>query len=147
MSPQKMVTPDAKRKAVPHACTVHAVSAVARRRALSPQQLFTLAPRDPQDRGGNTSVRAGGDRAGSTCTRIGADGATATPEAACWAAPRDRHRDRFRRRQGDDRDGTRRVEGRVAIGPTSAVRGKVAMKPVDFRKGAEGLAALVRETI
>ena len=32
------------------------------------------------------------------------------------------------------------------IGPTGAVRVMVATKPVDFRKGAEGLAALVRET-
>jgi transposase len=29
------------------------------------------------------------------------------------------------------------------IGPTGAVRVMVATKPVDFRKGAEGLAALV----
>ena len=33
------------------------------------------------------------------------------------------------------------------IGPTGAVRVMVATKPVDFRKGAEGLAALVREDI
>ena len=33
------------------------------------------------------------------------------------------------------------------IGPTAAVRVLVATKPVDFRKGAEGLAALVRETM
>ncbi|MER8444725.1 IS66 family insertion sequence element accessory protein TnpB [Mesorhizobium sp. M1066] len=33
------------------------------------------------------------------------------------------------------------------IGPTGAVKVMVAMKPVDFRKGAEGLAALVRETM
>ena len=33
------------------------------------------------------------------------------------------------------------------IGPTSGVRVLVATKPVDFRKGAEGLAALVRETM
>lgn len=33
------------------------------------------------------------------------------------------------------------------IGPSGAVRVMVATKPVDFRKGAEGLAALVRETI
>jgi transposase len=33
------------------------------------------------------------------------------------------------------------------IGPTGAVRVMVATKPVDFRKGAEGLAALVRETL
>ena len=31
------------------------------------------------------------------------------------------------------------------IGPTGAVRVMVATTPVDFRKGAEGLAALVRE--
>ena len=33
------------------------------------------------------------------------------------------------------------------IGPTGAVRVLPATKPVDFRKGAEGLAALVRETM
>ena len=33
------------------------------------------------------------------------------------------------------------------IGPTGAVRVMVATKPVDFRKGAAGLAALVRETM
>ena len=33
------------------------------------------------------------------------------------------------------------------IGPSGAVRVMVAAKPVDFRKGAEGLAALVREVI
>jgi len=31
------------------------------------------------------------------------------------------------------------------IGPTGTVRVMVATRPVDFRKGAEGLAALVRE--
>ncbi len=31
------------------------------------------------------------------------------------------------------------------IGPSGVVRVMVATKPVDFRKGAEGLAALVRE--
>ena len=33
------------------------------------------------------------------------------------------------------------------IGPTGSVRVIVATNPVDFRKGAEGLAALVRETM
>ena len=33
------------------------------------------------------------------------------------------------------------------IGPTGAIRVMVATKPVDFRKGADGLAALVRETM
>ena len=32
------------------------------------------------------------------------------------------------------------------IGPTGTVRVLVATRPVDFRKGADGLAALVRET-
>jgi transposase len=31
------------------------------------------------------------------------------------------------------------------IGPSGTVRVMVATKPVDFRKGMEGLAALVRE--
>jgi transposase len=33
------------------------------------------------------------------------------------------------------------------IGPTGAVRVMVATQPVDFRKGAEGLAVLVRESM
>lgn len=33
------------------------------------------------------------------------------------------------------------------IGPTGAVRVMVATKPVDFRKGADGRAALVREAM
>lgn len=33
------------------------------------------------------------------------------------------------------------------IGPTGTVRVMVATKPVDFRKGAEGLATLVRDTM
>jgi transposase len=33
------------------------------------------------------------------------------------------------------------------IGPSGAIRVMVATKPVDFRKGAEGLATLVREAM
>jgi transposase len=33
------------------------------------------------------------------------------------------------------------------IGPSGSVRVMVATKPVDFRKGADGLAALVRDTM
>ncbi len=33
------------------------------------------------------------------------------------------------------------------IGPTGAVRVLMATRPVDFRKGVDGLAALVRETM
>ena len=39
------------------------------------------------------------------------------------------------------------VEGRCVIGPNGAVLVMVATRPVDFRKGAEGLAALVRDMI
>ncbi len=38
-------------------------------------------------------------------------------------------------------------EGDLVIGPSGNVRVLVATKPVDFRKGADGLAALVREAI
>jgi transposase len=47
----------------------------------------------------------------------------------------------------DPYDGAARIEGRRVIGPTGAVCVRVATKPVDFRKGAEGLSALVRETM
>lgn len=40
-----------------------------------------------------------------------------------------------------------RFEGHEMIGPTGAVRVMVSTKPVDFRKGVEGLAALVREAM
>ena len=33
------------------------------------------------------------------------------------------------------------------IGPTGAVRVMMATRPVDFRKGVDGLAALVRDTM
>ncbi|MHB9433774.1 MULTISPECIES: IS66 family insertion sequence element accessory protein TnpB [unclassified Mesorhizobium] len=38
-------------------------------------------------------------------------------------------------------------EGDSVIGPTGEVKDVIATKPVDFRKGAEGLAELVRETM
>jgi transposase len=38
-----------------------------------------------------------------------------------------------------------RIESCFVIGPTGAVRVMVATRPVDFRKGPDGLAALVRE--
>ena len=65
-------------------------------------------------------------------------------------------RTRDRRRDVPDRPwcgrkdldgGAARIEGWRVIGPTGAVRVMVATSPVDFRKGAEGLAALVRETM
>jgi transposase len=47
----------------------------------------------------------------------------------------------------EHRGGDSRAQGELLIGPSGNVRVLVAMKPVDFRKGAEGLAALVRETM
>src|SRR3984957_11301525 len=55
------------------------------------------------------------------------------------------HPHRPRRGSEDCGGGASSFEGRRVIGPTGAVRVLVATKPVDFRKGAEGLAALVRE--
>ena len=48
---------------------------------------------------------------------------------------------------GDGDFDHRRVKGSQVIGPTGTVRVMVATKPVDFRKGAEGLAALVRDVM
>ncbi len=45
----------------------------------------------------------------------------------------------------DGRGGDPCFESDLVIDPTGAVRVMVATKPVDFRKGGEGLAALVRE--
>ena len=62
--------------------------------------------------------------------------------------PFDRRRNgpgRPRRGRKDFDDGAACVESQRVIGPTGAVM--VATKPVDFRKGTEGLAALVRETM
>jgi transposase len=47
----------------------------------------------------------------------------------------------------EHRGGDSRAQGELVIGPSGNVRVLVATKPVDFRKGAEGLAALVRETM
>jgi hypothetical protein len=52
-----------------------------------------------------------------------------------------------RRRSCDGDSDHRRVEGPQVIGPTGTVRVIMATRPVDFRKGVEGLAALVRELV
>ncbi len=44
-------------------------------------------------------------------------------------------------RGGGDPD----AEGGAVIGPTGEVRGLVATKPVNFRKGMDGVAVLVKE--
>jgi transposase len=50
------------------------------------------------------------------------------------------------RRRGRDGDGDyRHAESGQVIGPWGTVRVLVVTRPVDFRNGAEGLAALVRD--
>src|SRR5207249_5617121 len=51
------------------------------------------------------------------------------------------------REAAGNRGGDSRAQGALVIGPSGNVRVMVATKLVDFRKGAEGLAALVRETM
>ena len=51
---------------------------------------------------------------------------------------------RRRRDAGEDRS---RAEGSGMIFPSSGVKVLIAMKPVDFRKGMDGLAAVVHETL
>src|SRR4051812_5054149 len=55
--------------------------------------------------------------------------------------------DRIGREPAGDRGGDPGAEGGTVIGPTGAVRVMMATQPVDFRKGADGLAVLVRETM
>jgi hypothetical protein len=40
-----------------------------------------------------------------------------------------------------------RAQGELVIGPSGNIRVLVATNPVDFRRGSDGLAALVRETM
>ena len=132
------------------------VSEVARRHGLSPQQLFGWRRQARQP------AVAGTDAAPQFVPAVVE---TALPESSMRRQRKrtrqvdrtsgkhrggDRRRDRPdrpRRRGEDGRGGASRLEGRRVIGPTGAVRVLVATKPVDFRKGAEGLAALVRETM
>src|SRR4029079_10598422 len=79
---------------------------------------------------------------------------TAAARPPAWARHGDRggngrHRgsDRIGGEPAGDRGGDLRPEGRLMIGPTGAVRVMMATRPVDFRKGVDGLAALVRETM
>src|SRR6185312_1892865 len=113
------------------------VSEVARRHGLTPQQVFTWRRQARQP---------------------GVDTDTEPPQfvPAVVVAPlpartvrhkRMRQIDRTWSRGEDGSGGASRLEGQHVIGPTGAVRVMVATKPVDFRKGAEGLAALVRETM
>ena len=90
----------------------------------------------------------------AACTEASQD--ETAPEGARGRREQRHHRARDQRRRGPGRprrgcrDGCGRdpcAEDLHVIGPTGAVRVMVATRPVDFRKGAEGLAALVRESI
>ena len=112
------------------------------------------------------SAPAGGERGCGAEVRSGRCGSGVASAAITWpAAQRDtpggselwHHRggdrrqhqraDRPQRGRQDGIGGASSLEGQHVIGPTGAVRVLVATTPVDFRKGAEGLAALVRETM
>lgn len=117
------------------------VSAVARRHALSPQQLFTW----------RRDIRKAAEATPAFVPAVVASESAVAPEPP---APTSRPKRRTRQRRaaaieidvagvkvtiengglaGHDRGGARRVEGRIVIGPTGAVRVMVATKPVDFR--------------
>ncbi len=129
------------------------VCAIARRHGLTPQQLFTwrrLARRlallpppmfvpavvEPAEPESPLTVKAARRRCrrskadgielqiAGVGVRVGADAKPRTIEAVIS-----------------------RTQGELVIGPSGNVRVLVATKPVDFRKGAEGLAAVVRETM
>ena len=130
------------------------VCGVARRHGLTPAQLFTwrrLARRSRVAQGAGP-VCAGRGRSRTRSAAPSRVTAAARPPA--WARHGDRGgdgrhcgSDRIGREPAGDRGGDPGAEGGTVIGPTGAVRVMMATQPVDFRKGADGLAALVRETM
>ena len=132
------------------------VSEVARRHGLSPQQLFGWRRQARQPVATRTDPTAPqfvpavieAQLPEATVRRRSRSAMRQADRTCGYHRDRDRRRDgagRPRRRGEDGRGGDPCAEGRPVIGPTGAVRVMVATKPVDFRKGAEGLAALVRE--
>ena len=129
------------------------VSAVARRHGLTPQQLFgwrRAAERRAEDGAGESGVGiCAGDRGSRPAVPGGADSASSAQRIAD-----DRDRDRRCHGSGSawDRcrdldDGAARHEGGDMIAVPAGMRVLVATKPVDFRRGADSLAALVREQL
>jgi transposase len=129
------------------------VSEIARRHGLSPQQVFTWrrqARRLPTPMADDPPFVPAVVDATVPAVAVGYERAKQSQgQAGCWG-----HRDRSRRRhypgrprrgRGDDCGHRPCAEGKPVIGPSGTVRVMVATKPVDFRKGMEGLAMLVRE--
>src|SRR3954451_13826191 len=121
-----------------------------------PSPAVHLAPaRPPRPAARPRAARAVCAGRGRSLTRsAAASRATAAARPPAWARHGDRgqdgrHRgsDRIGREPAGDRGRDLRPEGHIMIGPTGAVRVMMATRPVDFRKGAEGLAALVCETM
>ena len=120
------------------------VSAVARRHGLTPQQLFGWRRAAATGTGARAGICAGDCRGSAVSCERGA-------AIARLGDAGDRDRDRgderscaARCRCRDVAGRTVRREGDVMIIPSGAVRVLVATRPVDFRKGMDGLAAVVR---
>jgi transposase len=126
------------------------VCAVARRHGLTPQQLFGWRR--------HTRLVEDGDGKGGICARDRGSSSAVRERTDCSGAPWQiiSDRDRDRRCDGSDcardrcrhvADGAARGDGGVMITVPAGIRVLVATKPVDFRKGGDGLAALVREAL
>jgi transposase-like protein len=136
------------------------VSAVARRHGVTPQQVFGWRPEArrvleaAQDTTPMTFVPAT-TSAASALPSVPSPIVRAVTDAVARASGgqrRDRTRDRWRgrphrrsRQRGSDQGGDPGPEAEAVIGPSGAVRVMVATRPVDFRKGVDGLSALVRD--
>lgn len=120
------------------------VSDVARRHGLTPSQLFTW-----RRNARRKSVSIGETEADFFVPAVveAACASTDEPPTIGFDLEGCKRLGRSRRRCRHGHVDHPRFEGWPVIGPTGAVRVMAATKPVDFRKGAEGLAALVRDTM
>lgn len=134
------------------------ISAVARRHAMCPSQLFHGARAAQADAGSRTGIarHPGGPAAvrprssGAVSAKRRWSGRQASTMSAaiiargCGAGDRwSGHEDRARCRQGVDSRGNPSSQGDAMIGPGVGARVMVTTRPVDFRKGSDSLAALV----
>lgn len=119
------------------------MSEVARRHGITSQQLFGWR-RSARGRAIERSDAPGfaAVMLEAPAEKAALDGAVL--EILVGAIGRARSVDRRRRDAGEDRS---RAEGSGMIVPSSGVKVLIAMKPVDFRKGMDGLAAVVHETL
>ena len=113
------------------------VSEVARRHGITSQQLFGWR-RSARGRAIERSDAPGfaAVMLEAPAEKAALDGAAWKSSSARWSA---RSVDRRRRDAGEDRS---RAEGGDMIVPSSGVKVLIAMKPVDFRKGIDRLAAV-----